>query len=66
MELPAPITENVVSITITGDPAMVEDVYESLMDRWGPASTLTVEEVEFTEPTLVTWGTYIKKVDGSH
>lgn len=66
MELPAPITENVVSITITGDPAMVEDVYESLMDRWGPASTLTVEEVAFTEPTLVTWGTYIKKVDGSH
>lgn len=64
MNLPAPITENVVSITITGNPSMVEEVYESLFGPWVPASTLCVESVSFTD--CVTWGTYIKQKDGSH
>lgn len=66
MELPAPITENIVSIRITGCPDMVEEVYESLVNEWDPASTLAVEPEPFMEPQVVTWGTYIKRREGSH
>ena len=45
---------------------MVEEVYESLVNEWDPASTLAVEPEPFMEPQVVTWGTYIKRREGSH